>query len=200
MKLWKKALFGILMFVLLAGLSGQVSASSSSSDSDANYWHPYPSGLKMGDIVLGHSPDTDSYIPGYWTHAGIIGWYDSNIHDWIVIEAYYYVRLTPLREFMKRYDTFAVLRVRTDDTTRYYAVVFAYNQLGKSYSFKWWTKEVYADSYYCSELVWASYYWASNGAVDIDANPGWSWKYADGVAPQEIYDDSDTYVVYYHHA
>ena len=171
-------------------------STSSSSDSSANYWHPYPSGIIPGDIILGHSPSSAWYIPGYWTHAGIIGWYDSNINDWIVIEEYNPVQLTPLKQVMKRYDTVAILRVKTTDNIRQAAVWFADQQLGKPYDYEWYTKHVYGDKYYCSELVWASYMAA--GGPNIDANPGWSWKYADGVAPQEIYDDGDTYTIYYH--
>jgi uncharacterized protein YycO len=106
------------------------------------------------------------------------------------------VTLTPLSEFLSRYDTVAVLRVATSDYIRTQAVYLALAQLGKGYDYWWPSKQVYGDSYYCSELVWASY--KAVGGPDIDANPGWSWTYAYGVAPQEIYDDSDTYVIYYH--
>ena len=171
-------------------------SSSSSSDSSANYWHPYPSGIIPGDLVIGHSDSSDWYIPGYWTHIGIIGWYDSNINDWIVIEAYNPIELVSLKDFMKRYDTVAVLRVNTNDAIRQAAVSFAYQQLGKPYDYEIYTKHVYGDKYYCSELVWAAY--KAVGGPDIDKNPGWSWTYAYGVAPQEIYDDGDTYTIYYH--
>jgi len=182
------------LLLLLVTLS-PVSASSSSSGS-GDYYHPYPTGLVPGDIVIGHNPLTDYIIPGYWTHTGLIAYYDTSIGEWMVIEATFDgVVLTPLSEFLKRYDTVAVLRVDTTDTVRWNAVAFAYQQLGKPYDYAWYTKEVYGDKYYCSELVWASYMAA--GGPDLDANPGWSWTYADGVAPQEIYDDSDTYVIYY---
>jgi len=187
-------LIGVL-FLLAAG-----SPVSAFSTSGGGYWHPYPTGLAPGDIVIGHNPLSSIIIPGYWTHVGIIAYYDSNAGDWVVVEAWdnpSEVRLVYLSQFLARYDTVAVLRVDTTSTVRMNAVNFALQQLGKPYDWKWWTKEVYGDSYYCSELVWAAYMAASNGAVDIDANPGWSWKYLDGVAPQEIYDDSDTYVIYY---
>ncbi len=169
---------------------------ASSSGGGGNYYHPYPQGLIPGDIAVGHSKDIDKYIPGYWTHTGIIGWWDSSINDWIVIEEYNPVILTPLKKFMKRYDAVAILRVKTNNNVRQNAVWFAYQQLGKPYDYKWYTKHVYGSRYYCSELVWASYKWQG---VDIDAHPGWSWKYADGVAPQEIVDDGDTYTIYYDH-
>ena len=149
--------------------------------------------------MIGHGSWTDYIIPGYWTHTGLIAYYDSSLGDWIVVEASKDgVVLTPLTEFLSRYDAVAVLRVDTDDATRLAAVEFALQQLGKPYDYLWFTKQVYGDSYYCSELVWASY--KAAGGPDVDENPGWSWTYAYGVAPQEVYDDDDTYVVYYDYA
>jgi uncharacterized protein YycO len=187
-----------LVFVM-ALLMHPVTASGSKGD--ANYYHPYPTNIIPGDIVIGHNPISSIVIPGYWTHTGIVAYYDDYAGDWVVIEAWddpSAVRMVYLRDFMKRYDTFAVLRVATTDDIRWNAVVFAYYQLGKPYDWGWYTKEVYGDSYYCSELVWAAYMAASGGTVDLDANPGWTLTYLSGVAPQEIYDDDDTYVVYYH--
>jgi len=187
-------MLGLLVLVVLAN---PVAASGSLGGSD--HWHPYPSGIIPGDIIIGHNPISDLIIPGYWTHTGIIAYYDSNAGDWVVIEAWdnpSAVRTVYLSDFLKRYDTVAVLRVRTTNEIRLAAVNFAFQQLGKPYDWKWWTKEVYGDSYYCSELVWASY--KAVGGPDIDAHPGFSWKYLWGVAPQEIYDDGDTYVIYYH--
>ncbi len=126
----------------------------------------------------------------------IVG-YSSSIGDWIVVESDKSgVHLSTLTEFLSRYDTVAILRVQTTDNIRLAAVNFALDQLGKPYDYWWPSKQVYGSSYYCSELVWASY--KAVGGPDIDANPGWSWTYAYGVAPQEVYDDGDTYVIYYH--
>ncbi len=168
--------------------------------SGETYWHPYPSGVRPGDIVIGHSSGFfDWIIPGFWTHTGMIAYYDSGIGDWIVVESDSQgVHLSTLTEFLSRYDTVAVLRVATTDTVRLNAVSFALAQLGKPYDYFWLSKQVYGSSYYCSELVWASY--KAVGGPDIDENPGWSWTYAYGVAPQEVYDDGDTYVIYYHSA
>ena len=166
--------------------------------SSGGYYHPYPTGLKPGDIVIGHNPISDLFIPGYWTHTGMIVGYDSSAGEYIVIEAWddpSEVRLVYLSDFLQRYDTVAVLRVATSDYVRMNAVYFALQQLGKPYDWAWYTKHVYGDKYYCSELVWASY--KAVGGPDIDAHPGFSWKYLYGVAPQEVYDDGDTYVIYY---
>ncbi len=186
----------IVALLVLATMLNPVAASSSLGSS--NYYHPYPTGIVPGDIVIGHNSLSSIIIPGYWTHTGIIAYYDYSANDWVVVEAWdnpSEVRLVYLSDFLKRYDTVAVLRVATSNSVRQAAVQFALQQLGKPYDWHWYSKHVYGDSYYCSELVWASYMAA--GGPDIDANPGWSWKYLNGVAPQEIYDDSDTYVIYY---
>ncbi|MCE4625518.1 MAG: hypothetical protein F7C35_06610 [Desulfurococcales archaeon] len=188
--------FIALSLIIYLPLSSGVTTVVGAFGGGDGYSHPYPQGLKPGDIVIGHSPNTDPFIPGYWTHTGIVAYYDYDYGDWMVVEAKAGgVTITPLTEFMARYDTFAVLRVATSDSVRQAAVNFALNQLGKSYDWFWPSKQVYGDSYYCSELVWASY--KASGGPDIDDNPGWSWTYAYGVAPQEVYDDSDTYLIYY---
>jgi len=183
----------ITLSILLAIPSGVVAQALTSG---GTYWHPTPTGLKPGDIVIGHG-SLDWLIPGYWTHTGMIVGYSSSIGDWIVVESDKSgVHLSTLTEFLSRYDTVAILRVQTTDSIRLAAVNFALDQLGKPYDYWWPSKQVYGSSYYCSELVWASY--KAVGGPDIDANPGWSWTYAYGVAPQEVYDDGDTYVIYYH--
>ena len=193
-----RALLSAAALVLLAALLQGPHVAAAFSNEGGGYTHPYPVGLVPGDIVIGHSPLTDPLIPGYWTHVGIVAYYDADAGDWVIVEAMPGdgVHLVTLREFMRRYDTVAVLRVATTQEIRDAAVAFALQQLGKPYDYAWFTKEVYGDSYYCSELAWAAY--KAAGGPDIDANPGWTLKYLDGVAPQEIYDDADTYVIYYH--
>ncbi|NJE41985.1 hypothetical protein E3E35_09630 [Thermococcus sp. GR7] len=199
-----KRVAGILSVILvLAAFVSPVAAASISGDSSA-YVHPYPSGIVQGDLVFGHSEGvTDWVIPGFWTHVGIIGWYDSGIGDWIVIEATTSngVTFTPLSKFLSRYDTVAIGRVITADATiRYYAAYFAYLQYGKPYNWNYLSKpDIYSDSYYCSQLVWAAYMWASGYSINIDENDGaWSWTYGYAVAPQEVYDDPEVSIIYYH--
>ena len=191
-----KGVAAILGLVVLTTMLSPVAASGSLGEAD--YYHPYPYGLVPGDIVIGHSPLTGIIIPGYWTHTGMVAYYDYSANDWVVVEAWNNpseVRLVYLSDFLRRYDTVAVLRVKTSDYVREAAVEFALEQLGKPYDRHWWTKHIYGDSYYCSELVWAAYMAA--GGPDLDSHPGFYWRYLDGVAPQEIYDDPMTYTIYY---
>lgn len=52
------------------------------------YQHPYPTDVRPGDLVYGHSPDLfNAIIPGYWIHVAIVAWYNDTIDDWMVIEA-----------------------------------------------------------------------------------------------------------------
>ncbi|AEK72997.1 hypothetical protein GQS_05480 [Thermococcus sp. 4557] len=171
----------------------------------STYQHPYPTDVQPGDLVYGHSPDLfNAIIPGYWIHVAIVAWYNESINDWMVIEAKIGkgIIISPLSEFLSRYDVVALQRVRVDDATKQRAIQFAYQQLGKPYNYNYIGKpKVYDDEYYCSQLIWAAYLVASNFQVNLDANDGaWSWTYFYSVAPQEVYDDPMTYTIYKHEA
>jgi len=151
--------------------------------------------------VFGHdSSGLASLIPGYWDHVGmIVGWSDY-YNDWLVVEAEPStgVHVTTFSTFLTRYETVAIERVAVSDAIKEAAVQFALAQVGKSYNWDFFSKpKVYDDKYYCSQLVWAAYMAASNGQVNLDPNPSWSWEYGYAVAPTEVYDSNWTYVVYY---
>lgn len=188
----------LLALVVLAALPSPALALSSSSD-NGKYYHPYPQDVQVGDLLFGHSSDVAWLIPGYWTHVGIVAYYDPSIGDWMVVEAYYpQVHLVPLRVFMSRYDTFAIGRVNAPLSIREAAVQFALEQIGKPYSFDYFkVPKVNDSSYYCSELAWAAYMAASGGQINLDSDPGWSWKYGYAVAPQEVYNSDWVTIIYY---
>jgi uncharacterized protein YycO len=147
--------------------------------------------LQVGDLILEYSPDLAWLIPGHWTHTAIY------IGNGYIVEANADgVEINPVTN-VHGADEAAIYRVYTSSSVKQAAVNFAIQQVGKPYDYKWLTyiggKEVYGDSYYCSELAWAAYLAA--GGPDIDANPGWSWTYGYNVAPQEVADDGDTYLV-----
>ncbi|MBO8179388.1 MAG: hypothetical protein H0Z19_02760 [Archaeoglobus sp.] len=87
--------------------------------------------------------------------------------------------------------------MKTSSGVKSSAINFAVSKIGLPYDYKWLTyiggKEVYGSKYYCSELIWAAY--LASGGPDIDQNPGWSWRYGYNVAPQELADDRDTYLM-----
>lgn len=88
---------------------------------------------------------------------------------------------------------------------------FAKQQVGKEYdstSIISLTKQIFAPSYYCSELAWAAYevgsgaYMTSDGTVycgyvNLDAGDGSGCYFGLAVTPNEIYDSKWTYLVGY---
>jgi len=166
-------------FMVVVGPAETVRASSSEegeNDLDLDK-------LEKGDVVLVSGGPFNKLVPGRWTHAMMYigdGEVIESVKDGVVIND---------AEIINEREKAAIYRVETDEDTKEAAVDFALEQEGKPYDYTWWNKDVYDSAYYCSELVWASYY--SNG-ICIDENPGWSWTYAFGVAPTELADHEDT--------
>ena len=150
--------------------------------------------LQVGDIILVSGVIVgDKLIPGHYSHAAMY------IGNGEMIEAWKYgVRKAPISMIHKASDA-AIYRVQTANSIKQNAVNWALTKLGLPYDYIWLTyvggKQVEGSSYYCSELVWAAY--KAVGGPDIDANPGWSWTYGYNVAPQELADDGDTFLVAY---
>lgn len=142
--------------------------------------------LEPGDIILTRGSKFDGMVPGYWTHAIMyIG--DGNviesIEDGVVVR--------PVETVLTSNEAGA-FRVSTNETVKESVIDFALEQEGKPFDVVWVNKQVHGSSYYCAELIWASY---QVNDVEIDENPGWSWNYANGVAPTEIAEHSNTYMV-----
>lgn len=152
--------------------------------------------LQPGDIILcrgcaGWLEDTFGNIVGYWHHAAMY------IGNGQMVEAWKNgVRVVSV-DMVRNADEVAVYRVSTSSSIKQKAINWALTKVGLPYDYQWLTyiggKEVYGSSYYCSELIWAAY--LANGGPDIDQHPGWSWRYGYNVAPQELADDGDTYLV-----
>lgn len=139
--------------------------------------------LEVGDIILTRGSDFDKLVPGRWTHATMY------VGDGMIIESIEEGVVVRSAEKLLLSNETGVFRVDVEDEVKEAAVDFAQEQIGKPFNVFWFNKQVNGSSYYCSELVWASY--QVNG-VEIDANPGWSWTYANGVAPTEIADHPNT--------
>jgi uncharacterized protein YycO len=154
--------------------------------------------LQVGDIIechgcIGWLGNIVANIVGYYHHSAMY------IGNGYMVEAWKEgVRVVPV-DMVNNADAAAIYRVKTSSATKIAAVNWALTKVGYPYDYKWLTyiggKEVYGSSYYCSELIWAAY--LAVGGPDIDQNPGWSWRYGFNVAPQELADDGDTYLVAY---
>lgn len=195
---WKYRLFALSMIAVLACVvvsSSSAAAISSGYTGDGNNLNL--SLLRPGDIIAVSGVVMggvfDWVIPGHFTHVAMY------IGNGQMVEAWKDgVRVISVTEVHKATDA-AIVRVATSDSIRQAAVNWALTKVGYPYDYIWVTyvggKQVYGNSYYCSELCWAAY--KAVGGPDIDQNPGWSWTYGNNVAPQEIVDDDNTYIVAY---
>ena len=140
-------------------------------------------GLQVGDIICHRPSDKKGgLIPGRYSHAQIY------VGNGKVVES------NPGSGVHYSSISYGeVYRVSTSSSKKSGATNFAKAQVGKNYDYWLVSKQVYGSRYYCSEVIWAGY--KHVGGPDIDQNPGWSWTYANGVAPTELADDGDTYYV-----
>jgi PKD repeat protein/outer membrane protein assembly factor BamB/pimeloyl-ACP methyl ester carboxylesterase len=132
--------------------------------------------LLPGDILICR-PD-QSFVPGFWTHCGIyIG--HGNIVEAVgepnLINSLFpgKVMVTPVSDWMYPKKTYVeVLRLKNDqdNVIGQHAAQFALDQVNKEYDWKFFSPEVYGPLYYCSELVWAAYFDASDGTINLNSN------------------------------
>jgi uncharacterized protein YycO len=141
------------------------------------------------NIVLNEYTHVGMYIGGQWMIESILTENPrSNSLAGVVV--------TPLSGWSYPSETFATLvRVITaNDRIRENAVGFALSKLGQGYDLNVWSKSVNKPNYYCSELIWAAYYKASKGRINLGN------KKRGGVWPDDIMNDTvNTRVIGYHH-
>ena len=143
--------------------------------------------LEPGDIILTRWWPVTFY-GSYWSHAML---YAGNS---LVVEATYSGILYTDIEIIHEYDACIVIRVDTTRAIKDAAINFAKYQLGKAYDILSEYISEYESTYYSSELVWAAY---KINDVDIDAYPGFAFPFGLNVAPDEIANDDNTFIVAY---
>jgi hypothetical protein len=148
-----------------------------------------PIELIPGDIVVGRlkwSPVLSFDPDNTWTHSAVY------VGDGYFIEA-----SDPGDDVVRRHRShynypsmswISYLRVGTaNDEVRRKAVSFVLEMEGGPYEIPLLsTKQVYGESWYCSELPWAAYMYASGGAINLEEGPDPGW-----ITVNEIYDDDD---------
>ena len=138
---------------------------------------------RHGDFLLGHK----GWAPwGYWRHAGMwdaYGGYNKTVHA----RGYGWgVRRDAWNWFATHYSKAAVMGVWTSATVRSQAGWYAIAQIGEPYTL--WTSKTNQSKWYCTKLVWASYYWRSGRVIDLDSNGGF-W-----VTPNNLWYSRWTYI------
>ncbi len=166
-------------------LAGETSAVQRRGDADAGELIP-------GDILLGRC--RLSLVPSLnphngWTHAAIYVGNDklivaSNPRSGVIAQSF--------KSWKDPKMTWVVyLRVRTaDGLTREKAVDFAKDMKGREYDLNWLSKQEDGKSWYCSELIWAAYFNASEGRIDLTRG-----LELFGVSPDDIFMHNDTVVI-----
>jgi uncharacterized protein YycO len=149
--------------------------------------------LQVGDLILceGCAGWLAKLIPG-WDHAAMY------IGNGQIIEAWKDgVRVVSV-DIVSNADSVAIYRVATSDSVKQAAVNWTLTKVGYPYGYQWLTYIGGKESTVTATTV-ASLYGQlilpSVGQIYIDENPGWSWSYGYSVAPQELADDDDTYLI-----
>ncbi len=151
--------------------------------------NPGISELQPGDIAFKHPDVFPDYLPTIIDHCLIFLEYDHINQKYLFIEAsisgsrvrYRYETEEALKgEF---YGPFA--RVKTaNETQKQNAIAFAKTQLGKLFQGEWINKnynpkdinnDMYADEWYCSELIWAAYYNCNNSFPEQEPENGYTY-------------------------
>ena len=180
--------------------------------------------LVPGDLILLRSgPPTSTLFSAaglFYTHVGMYVGKINGVH--MVIESLPSslmkkggVQLSTFEKWSAIQESYAdVVRVNTDSSTKAKAINWAMSKLNSNYdvyslpiigdnSKQLDTADINAaysskkqcTSYYCSELIWAAYYRASNGAIDL-SKPSLS---DDAVIPDELFSNPLTSWVSAHH-
>lgn len=148
--------------------------------------------LQVGDIIAVSGVKMgDSLMPGHYTHTAIY------IGGGLIVEAMPEGVRYSYDDIVHGADDAAIIRVSGASSSQKQAAAdFCEAQVGKPYDWIWLTyfggKDKNSYYWYCSELNWAGY---KHQGIDIDRYTGWSWKYGYNVAPQELVDDYDTWIV-----
>jgi hypothetical protein len=148
--------------------------------------------LEKGDILFLHTGLADSFLPGYWSHIGLIVDNDGGLVS-VIESTTNGVHLLSLGDFIGEGRVSVAKPKNLTLQSKETIVSFAKDKINLPYDFYLIDKQIGGERYYCSELIWASY---QQVGVDIDKNPGFFIKYLNAVAPQEIFGDDD--LIIYH--
>ncbi len=180
--------------------------------------------LVPGDLILLRSgPPTSTLFSAaglFYSHVGMYVGKVNGVH--MIIESLPSslmkkggVQLSTFEKWSARQETYAdVVRVNTDISTKAKAINWAMSKLNYNYDVHSlpiigdnskqldiddanavYSSKKQCTSYYCSELIWAAYYRASNGAIDLSR----PFLPDDAILPDELFTNPLTSWVSGHH-
>jgi len=176
-----KAIKDLIIFAILLTILNNSLIILHASSSQESQDHYIPGYVQVGDIIFmdakNYFESSSSMSSMGWDHVAM---YIGN-NKWVESIGEKGVRITDFSE-NRWIGEYAYAYVKNaNESIRLKAVEFAKKQLGESYDDLDFFKPCWnrlknpcndSDGWYCAELVWASYYNASNGEIDIDLN-GW---------------------------
>ena len=142
-----------------------------------------------GDLLFGYGIWA---VPGFWSHCGM---YIGNrqvihSHERAGQDGKSGVDTVTLEWWMDTYRTWAAYCIRTageETITPAIQWATASERLDDPYDWCWAFKQRHGEHWYCSEFVWAAYYNASDGRINIEDGPDLF-----GITPDEIINDAET--------
>ena len=144
--------------------------------------------LDAGDLLFSRTGITN-FIPGYWAHTAIFAGIDENGQAWILeTKRGLGLKKNPIEQFLEREHVVVAKVKNVNKENKVKVVEWIKERLGLPFDYFYPTKNIIDEKYYCSEIIWAAY---KQIGVDLDTNPGWTFKYLGGVAPQEMFEYSD---------
>jgi len=179
--------------ITVDGMYGTVSAKAHTFGTFAVAY--VPPVLIPGDLLLGEGA---KIVPGPWSHIGMYIGNGQVVESHIALGG---VAITPIESWFERYKTWAVLRVvSADNGTREKAIEWATHpdRFDDPYDLMWWQKDPDGEAWYCSEFIWAAYYNASNGQINLEYHGPWEFLEG-GITPYEILLDEETVVIAEHY-
>jgi uncharacterized protein YycO len=142
--------------------------------------------IQPGDIIVVDYPRNIDITFGKWDHAGLYA------GDEQIIEATprHGVRIASISGFLSASVDAIGLRVASaSPEVKAKAVQFALEQQFKPYNWGWFKKShAYSDKYYCTQLVWAAYYNASDQQIDLS-------NISSGIRPCDLIASKHTVIV-----
>lgn len=149
--------------------------------------------LEPGDIAFKHPDITPDWFPVIIDHCLLFIEFNYSTKTYVFIEASQVSQKVQYKNVTKESITgpfwgpFGKVK-NANSTQKQNAIDFAKHQLGKDFQNKWINKnfnyldninDSYANTWYCSELIWAAYYNCNNSFAPKDENS--SYIFGEGI-------------------
>lgn len=190
----KKVLITLIILVLAFLIINPIFIHFNTEHKKNKYANEYPAieinQIEPGDLIFARATLPWDVVPGYWTHAGIFAGEDDKGSP-IVIEATMFtkVHIAKFNEMIQDRKHIMVGKVKqATPEMKKEALDWVKSKLGYDFDYWWPDKQEEGQDFYCTELIWSAYI---KQGINLDSYPEPTFKFANGVAPQEIFDSPE---------